>query len=209
MTYNFFPFKKKKGKVRKGQFKMHLSVWYIHRLSEHQVQEKQAVFTFTLFAVKQLNVYWANITLNSLQTVSTQQWRALSLTSNVQVQMNSKIQSMKFAVASGISRGRRISNILDLLISHVNSFTKPFCQTVWSWCICLCHDDDNIKWGWVGKVLWGSILSMQCSLLSKSYELELNYFLSVSVRGPGIQCLVMTRPNCKPLKESLPLCFRT
>lgn len=117
--------------------------------------------------------------------------------------------TVKFAVALGISRGSRISNILDLLISHMNTFTKHFCQTVWSCCICLRHDDDNIKWGWVGKVLWGSVLSMQCSLLSKSYGLELNYFLSVSVRGPDIQCLVMTRPNCKPLKESLPLCFRT
>lgn len=59
----------------------------------------------------------------------------------------------------------------------------------------------------VGKVLRGSILPVQWSLLSESYGLQLSFFLSVRVRGPGIQCLVMARPNCKPLKKSLHLCF--
>lgn len=59
--------------------------------------------------------------------------------------MSRKTQSMKFAVALGISRGRRISNILDVLISYVNNFTKHFCKTVWNCSVCLRHDDDNYQ----------------------------------------------------------------
>lgn len=134
------------------------------------VQAKQAVFAFPVAAVKQLNICWAQTTLNSLHTMSTKQWGALSLTMNVRGQTSRETQSMRSVVALGISRGRRTSNILDVLISYMNNFTKHFCKTVWSCSVCLRHDDDNIKWGWVGKVLWGSILPEQWSLLSKFPE---------------------------------------
>lgn len=145
--------------------------------------------------VKPLNVCWAHITLNPLQTVSTQWWRVMSPTSNVKVQMKSKTRVHKIWGCFWHFHKRQDFNMLCLLISYISNFTKCFCRTAWS---CSSGSWWGIKWGLGGKPSevpcyqgCGFCFPTQLKVLWNSAEL----WLSTEVRGPCIHCLVMARPT--------------
>lgn len=130
--------------------------------------------------VKPLIVCWAHITLNPLRTVSTQWWRVMSPTSNVKVQMKSKTRVHKIWGCFWHFHKRQDFNMLCLLISYINNYTKCFCRTAWS---CSSGSWWGIKWGLGGKALWGSMLSRLWILLSDTIESLMEFSWVMAFHG--------------------------